>query len=313
MCSVSRPSDADLARLAGRLRVLTLAQLTASGLTPEAIEYRVEQGRLQRLATGIYLVGPSAPHPLSLAHGAVLSCAQSAWVDHRWATYVWGFANLPELPVDVTVASGSRRGRPGFVRVHHTKLLEPRDTTVRRGIPVVTPARAILDVAPTATTAELETLIADAQVKRLMTERQLKDVLFRAGRHRGAPKLRRILADAPGLTLSDAERILRRLLREAGLPQPITDYPIGRYRADFAFPEQRLIIEYDGFSTHNHRKAFHHDRRRNAELTAKGWSVMQVTADQLEREPLAVIARVAEALARRPPAHAGLVASSEVV
>jgi very-short-patch-repair endonuclease len=132
-----------------------------------------------------------------------------------------------------------------------------------------------------------------------MTERQLADVLARAGRHRGAPKLRRILTDAPGLTLSQAERILRRLLREGNLPQPITNHPIGRYRADFAWPDHRLIVEYDGFSTHAHRKAFHHDRRRNAELTAKGWSVMQVTADQLQDEPLAVIARVAEALARR--------------
>jgi very-short-patch-repair endonuclease len=299
VCSVSRPADADLARLAGRLRVLRLEQLTASGLTPEAIEHRVRQGRLQRLCTGIYLVGPSRPHPLSLAHGAVMSCAQSAWVNHRWAIYVHGFAALPELPVDVTVTGGSRRGRPGFVKVHQTKLLEPRDVTVRRGIPVVTPARAILDVAPSATIAELEALIADAQVKRLMSERQLIDVLDRAGRHRGAPKVRRILTAAPGLTLSEAERILRRLLRQAGLPQPVTNYPIGPYRADFAWPEQLLVVEYDGFSTHSHRKAFHHDRRRNAVLVAKQWSVMPVTAEQLQDEPLAVVARIAEALARR--------------
>jgi very-short-patch-repair endonuclease len=132
-----------------------------------------------------------------------------------------------------------------------------------------------------------------------MTERQLKDVLDRAGRHRGAPKLRRILTDAPGLTRSQAERILRRLMREANLPQPITDHPIGRYKADFAWPDQMLIVEYDGFSTHNHRKAFHHDRRRNAELVAKKWSVMPVTAEQLQNEPLGVVARIAEALARR--------------
>ena len=210
-----------------------------------------------------------------------------------------GFAAVPDLPVDVTVIAGSRDGRPGKVRVHRTSLLEPRDTTTRHGIPVTTAARAILDIAATATAAELETLIADAQVKGVMAERHLIDVLDRAGRRRGAKKLRAILADAPGLTLSEAERILRRLLRQGGLPQPITNYPIGRYRADFAWPEHRLVVEYDGFSTHAHRKAFHHDRRRNAKLTAEGWSVMQVSADQLRNEPLAVVARVAEALARR--------------
>jgi very-short-patch-repair endonuclease len=132
-----------------------------------------------------------------------------------------------------------------------------------------------------------------------MTERQLVDVLDRAGHHRGARKLHRILTDAPGLTLSEAERVLRRLLRQAGLPQPITNYAIGRYKADFAWPDQMLIVEYDGFSTHNHRQAFHHDRRRNAELVAKKWSVMPITAGQLQNEPVAVVARIAEALARR--------------
>jgi very-short-patch-repair endonuclease len=293
------PSDADLARLAGRLRVLTLEQLLAAGLTRQAIKHRVRQGRLQRLWTGVYLVGPTPAHPVSLAYGAVQSCTSPAWISHRWDAYLLGFAPVPELPVDVTVTRGSRDGRPGKVRVHHSYLLEPRDTTTRHGIPVTTAARAILDIAETATTAELETLIADAQIKSVMTERHLKDVIGRAGRRRGAKKLRALLSDAPGITRSEAERILRRILRQAGLPQPSTDYPIGRYRADFAWPDHRLIVEYDGFGTHNHRRAFHHDRRRNAELTAKGWSVMQVTAEQLENEPLAVVARIAEALARR--------------
>ena len=247
----------------------------------------------------MYLVGPIPPHPLSLAQCAVKACANSAWVSHRWADYVLGFGPVPQLPVDVTVTSGSRRGRPGKVRVHHSSILEPRDTTVRHGIPVTTAARAILDIAPTASSNDLEALIADAQVKGVMTERQLHDVLSRAGRHRGAAKLRRILTDAPGLTLSEAERILRRLLRQAGLPQPITDHSIGRYRADFAWPDHQLIVEFDGFASHGHRRAFHRDRQRGAVLTAQGWSVMHVSWDQLRNEPLAVVARIAEALARR--------------
>lgn len=296
MGTISGPDDAELARRAGRLRVMSLADLMTAGLTEDAIRHRVDQGRLQRLWTGIYLVGPNPPHPLSLAHGAVKSCAQPAWVTDRWGTFVHGFADMPQLPVDVVVTSGSRHGRPGKVQVRRASRVE---TTTRWGIPVVTPAWAIIGSAATATTHELETLIAQAQVKGAMTEQQLRAALDRAGRRCGAKKILQILTDAPGLTLSEAERILRRLLRQAGLPQPITNHPIGRYRADFAWPDHGLVVEYDGFSTHAHRKAFHHDRRRNAEVTAKGWSVMQVTAAQLRNEPLAVIARIAEALARR--------------
>jgi len=278
---------------------LTLEQLLAAGLTPEAIEHRVRQGRLQRLWTGVYLVGPAPPHPLSLAHGAIASCAGPAWVSFRWAAYVDGFAPAPELPVDVTVLSGSRDGRPGKVKVHRSALLEPRDVTIRHGIPMTTAARAILDIAETASAIELEALIADAHVAKVLTERQLHDVLNRAGRRRGAAKLRRILTDAPGLTLSEAERILRRLLKQAGLPQPTTNYAIGRYTADFAWPRHKLIVELDSWAYHGHRKAFHHDRRRNAELTAQGWSVLPVTPQQLRDEPLKVLARIAEALAVR--------------
>ena len=290
------PSDHELARLAGQLRVLTLEDLTAAGLTRDAIRHRLRQGRLQKLWTGVYLVGPNRPHSLSLAQGAVASCRQPSWVWGAWATYVHGFAAVPELPIDVTVRSGSRGGRPCKVAVRRAAHFE---TTSRWGIPVVTPAWAIIGAAETATPYELEALISQAQVKGLMTEAQLQRALSSAGRRKGAGKIRAILTDAPGLTLSEAERVLRGLLRQAGLPQPTTNYPIGRYRADFAWPDHQPVVEYDGFNTHAHRKAFHHDRRRNAVIAAKGWSILPVTADQLRNEPLAVVARIAEALARR--------------
>ena len=299
MRRVSAPTDAELARQAGHLRILTLEQLLAAGLSEKAIRHRVEQGRLQRLWTGMYVVGPTPPGPLSLASGAAASCTSAAWVSHRWAHYVLGYAPLPELPVDVTVTHGSRGGRPGKVKVHHSALLEPRDTTVVRGIPVVTAAWAILDTAETATLNEVEALISDAQVVKVVTERELKDVLNRAGRRRGATKIGRILGETSGMTLSEAERILRRLLHDAGLPQPITNYRIGRYKADFCWPALKLIVEFDSYRHHANPRAFHHDRRRNAQLTAQGWSIMPVTERQLRDEPLAVIVRVTEAIVRR--------------
>jgi very-short-patch-repair endonuclease len=273
---------------------MTLSELLHAGLTPDAIAHRVTQDRLQRLCTGVYRIGPG-----SLALAAVKSCTSPAWVTNRWGMYVLGFVPLPDLPVDVVVEKGSRRGRPGLVRVHHGTTLEPRDFTTRHGIPVVAAARAILDAAETHRTAEVEEFIARAQAAGLLTEQRLRDRASRAGRSRGAGRVMRILADHTGVTRSEAERILRRLLRDAGLEAPVTDYGIGRYRADFAWPDKKLIVEFDGFATHGTRKAFHHDRKRNAELTALGWSVMQVTAQQLANEPLAVVARIAEALAVR--------------
>lgn len=121
----------------------------------KAIVFRVEQGRLRRLWAGVHLVGPSPPHPLSLAKGAAAATSDDGVISHAWAMYVWGFAPVPPLPVDVTVRRGSRRGRPGKVVVHRSTTLEPRDLTTRHGIAVTTAARALLDVAADVTSHEL--------------------------------------------------------------------------------------------------------------------------------------------------------------
>ena len=302
MGSVSRVSDGELARLAGRHRVLTHRQLRTAGLSGEAIAYRVAQGRLQPQCRGVYVVGPAAPPPLTLAVVAVAATGGNGFLSHRWGAYGWSFGPLPELPVDVTVVRGSRRGRPDKVRVHRSRILERRDMTTRHGIPILSPARILLDLAATATAYELERLVADAQVAGVVAEEQIAELLRRAGRHPGAVRLGAIVAERPGLTRAESERILRRLLRAAGLPQPEADAPLlGRYRADFLFRAHRLVLEVDGFGTHGHRQAFEHDRRRNAALTAAGFSVMQITWRQLHDEPVAVVARIAAALARRAP------------
>ena len=162
--------------------------------------------------------------------------------------------------------------------------------------------RGILDIAETASVPRLERLIADAQVAGAVTDAELRDVLSRAGRRRATTTLRAAIAASPGLTLSEAERLLRRLLVSAGVARPLTNHPIGRYRADFAWPGCKLIVELDGFAAHGHRRAFEHDRQRGAELTARGWSVMHVTWRQLVDQPVATVVRIAEALVRRETA-----------
>jgi very-short-patch-repair endonuclease len=223
-------------------------------------------------------------------------------VSNGWGTFVHGFAPPPELPVDILVVSGTRHPRRG-IRIHRSEVLHPRDYGTRNGIAVVSAARAILDQATTLTVPQLERLIADAQVVKAVTNDLLEDVLNRAGRRKAATKLRAALSESPQMTLSEAERILRRLLKAANLHQPITNHPIGPYKADFAWPHHMLIVEFDSWTHHHHKRAFHHDRKRNAQLTAWGWSVMQVTADQLRGEQFSVVARVAEALTARTSAR----------
>ncbi len=56
-------------------------------------------------------------------------------------------------------------------------------------------------------------------------------------------------------------------------------------------------MEVDGFGVHGHRAAFENDRRRDQTLAAGGYAVVRATWRQLTGEPMAVLARLAQALA----------------
>jgi very-short-patch-repair endonuclease len=74
---------------------------------------------------------------------------------------------------------------------------------------------------------------------------------------------------------------LRRLLRELGLPQPVSNGIVEGYEVDLHWPEQRLVAELDGYEFHAHRRAFETDRERDFVLQAAGWRTVRVTHRQL--------------------------------
>ena len=122
------------------------------------------------------------------------------------------------------------------------------------------------------------------------------EALDRAPGRSGTATLRALLNDEPTLTRSEAERRLRRLIRDAGLPPPESNVRLLGFEVDFVWRAARLVVEVDGHAFHAHRAAFERDRERDQALVAAGFRVIRVTWRQLEREPLAVMARIAQAL-----------------
>ena len=86
------------------------------------------------------------------------------------------------------------------------------------------------------------------------------------------------------------------LFRSAHLPEPRVNARIHGYEVDFLWPG-RLVVEIDGFRFHSTRRAFDHDHRKDAVLRSMGLQVMRFTWDQITREPIMVVAVVAQALA----------------
>lgn len=263
--------------------VVTRAQLVRLGMSDGAISARTSAGWLLRVYRGVFALGG---HRLSQnAHflAAVVALGSRAVLSHRSAAVLWGLLPYAGPRVDVTVPSGSR-GRRAIV-VHRSSLAR-EERTVHHAIPVTTPARTLLDLAAVVSRRELERAMDEAAYLRL----DVSGLRPRRGRAGGA-MLTRVLADhrvGSTPTRSEMEERMLALCRRYALAAPLVNTKIEGYTVDFAWPEQHLIAETDGWQAHGTRQAFERDRRRDADLTVAGWRVVRITWKRLLDEPRAV-------------------------
>jgi very-short-patch-repair endonuclease len=293
-----------IAQIAGRQdNVITREQLLRAGLGRGAITHRVQAGAMQRIHKSVYLIGPAPPTPMARARAAALACGEGAAVSHRSAAELFGL--LPEVAgdIDVTVVARNPGRRPG-IRLHRVSCIPAQDIVVMRGLRVTSVARTICDLAATEPARECEDAFQEALYRRLVSDRALAAIIEREAKRKGAPVVQALLRD-PQLTRSRTERAMLKLMASAQLPRPRTNVPLHGYRADLLWPAAGLVVEFDGWDAHGHRLAFERDRKRDQVLLAAGLRVLRVTRRQLENEPVAVAARIAQAL-RGPEPSPGL-------
>ena len=121
--------------------------------------------------------------------------------------------------------------------------------------------------------------------------------------HRGVKKLRLAIARLNERSESPQESVLRVIIVDAGIPGLAVNHPIRTsggfdYRADLAFPDRKVIIEYQS-AFHETPESFRADMTRISRLEADGWKVIQVNRDDL-RTPLELVSRIRHVLATRP-------------
>ena len=279
-----------IARLASRQHgLVAYEQLLGAGFTRHKIAQRVQTGQLIRIHRGVYAVGHTAPSPYAPLLAAVLACGPGSVLSVFSAAVLWALLPASDGPIHVTLVGGQRRP-PSGVRVHRCGAV---DVTRRHGIPVTTPLQTLLDLAAQATDRDLARGVEEARVRRLVRDAELLE--HAAGRP-GAARLRRLLEHDPALTRSEAERRLLELLDRAKLSRPKTNVRIAGHEVDAVWPEQRLVVEVDGYAYHSSRSAFERDRLRDLDLDAAGYRVLRTTWRQLTREPVATAVRIGRAL-----------------
>ena len=220
----------------------------------------------------------------------------------RSAAVLWGATDLASSrdPVEVALPAGQRWNAGPGVRM---RRLLPGHELVQRGRWRCTSREDTAVDLLRAATVDDGVVLLDELVR--MGVVQLPDVRRAADALPpcpGSARARQAARLADGLAESPQETRLRVLLARAGVPSPVAQHRVFDdagfvARVDFAYPDLKLAIEYDGL-WHGERTAFLADRSRLNRLTAAGWVVLHVTADDL-RHPQRLIARVVALRARR--------------
>jgi hypothetical protein len=223
-----------------------------------------------------------------------VACGRSAAV--MWDVELAGADDDVECLLPADAHHGAVRG----VRTHRSALPLVQ-VFGRRGVRVTTAMRTALDLATIRPLDDaviaLDQFLAPGLVLPSEVQAAAAELTGRNCRH-----VRMVVALADGLAGSPQETRLRLLLHRSALPAPVAQYSVradGRFlaRVDFAWPEHRLAVEYEG-AWHGERQQVGRDRQRLNRLTAAGWRVVFVTAADL-RDPERLIARIAAALAAR--------------
>ncbi len=252
----------------------------------------------QRLFHDVYVCSCVPVTHSTRARAAARVLLPGSVVTGRSAAVLWGVeAAGVHDDVELTVPPLWNVSAVRGVRVRR-RLLAPGSVAVQGGIRVTTPAATALDLGRTLPTDEavilLDRLIVGSRLD-LAGLRASADAASGPGCRRARTALR--LAD--GLAGSQQETRLRLLLHRSALPRPVAQYVVrtseGSARVDFAWPDARLAVEYEG-RWHGERQNVARDRRRLNRLSAAGWTVLFVTAEDLA-DPVRLVARIAAALA----------------
>ncbi len=294
--------DRAIAQLAANQRtVVTRRQLIELGVSRQAIGRAVARGRLYPIHRGVYsLVAQAALPPLALEQAAILACGPNAVLSHETALGLWGLSSLPDGPIQVTLVAAAARARPGIV-THVTSSIDRAEIRRRERLPVTSPARTLLDVAPRMPPRRFEHALDTGLERGLISRTAMSELLRRHPRRTGIPDLTALLD--PGrpssATRSGGEERLLRLLRRGGIPEPEVNVRQRRYMPDLVWRQERVLVEFDGWLYHSGKAAFERDRVRQNDLVVDdGWIVVRITSEILRSNPERVLVLIATALGR---------------
>jgi very-short-patch-repair endonuclease len=277
----------------------TRAGVRAAGLSTRELRHP----QVARLSRDTYLPRALRGELAGRLAAVLLTAPPGAVISHLSAADVWGvqipLRDRDDDRVHLTVPERSRAESRVDRRLYRLPLPES-DVLRRMSVPVTSPARTWRDLAGI---LEPPALLAatDQIVNGLASRQELQEELLRRPAGRGCARARRTLPLADPRAESPMESVLRWLVHQAGLPAPELQFDVrdaaGAFlgRADMAWPDRKVIVEFDG-DVHRQRDVFVRDVRRQNRLVAAGWTVLRFTSADVLGRPEEVLAEILRAL-----------------
>ncbi|MGY1808499.1 endonuclease domain-containing protein [Blastococcus sp. SYSU D00669] len=278
---------------------LTRAAALAAGLD----DRRLRQPAFLRLSRDTYLPRALEDDVDARVAAVLMTAPAGAVASHRTAAALWDIAiplaDRADRRVDLIVPSGGRAESRADRRIHRLDLATD-ERTQRRSQPVTTLARTWRDLAAVLEPPAL-LAVTDQVHRRLSGVAPLREQLSRRPRGRGCARARLVLPLADPRAESPMESVVRWIFDAGGLPAPDLQYVVrdgaGAFlaRADFAWPDQRVMVEFDG-DLHRERDVFVRDVRRQNSVVAAGWTPLRYTSADALGRPDDMVAEVRRAL-----------------
>ncbi|SFF56884.1 DUF559 domain-containing protein [Blastococcus tunisiensis] len=267
----------------------------AAGVTDWHLRHR----EVVRTSRNTYL--PHLAGELDRVRAVLLGAPEDAVVSHLTAARTWGF-EVPLVPDDgrvhLTVRPEARLRHRRDRRIHFSAVPAP-ETRRRHGVVVTSPSRTWIDLAASLPPAAL-LAVTDQMLARGFPEDEFPVILRRSAGRRGVATARRVAERGNAGSGSPMESVLRWLLLEAGLPEPVLQQVVrvdGRFvgQVDMAWPDRKVLVEFDG-DVHRERRVFVDDLRRQNGLVLAGWTILRFSSADVLGRPEQVLATIRAAL-----------------
>lgn len=271
--------------------VATTAQLLRH-LGRAGFETRVARGELTCVWMGVYAA--KDPDLLLRLHGLDLRAGEKVAICLGTAAAAYGFDTEDNVDLHVLNPVGHQlRNSDGLV-VHRR---EGAPLSMVDGRPATEPGWTAVEVARSLRRPRALATLDAALRSGTCDGRQLRAAAARQAGRRGIVKVRELIPLAAPEAESPMESEARLAMLDGGLPPPVLQYEIvdrnwQTWRVDFAWPDQRVAVEYDGFDWHSGPEDLRRDRQKRAALRDVDWTVLSIVADDVRRRSWEMVQRI---------------------